>query len=60
MSDEWEQDGEPITCANCGITAEEYFHYMNEAERPSEDSWFAGTSWYCSDSCYDEHTKDEG
>jgi hypothetical protein len=58
MENKYKQDGEDICCANCGITAKEFFEYVSD-DVPSNDCWFAGTSWYCSDDCYDEHTKNE-
>lgn len=58
MSDKYKMDGEDICCANCGITAREFFEYVSDD--PPDGPWFAGQSWYCSDECYDEHTKNEG
>ncbi len=58
MNDKYTIDGEDIFCKNCGITAREFFEYV--VADPPIGSWFAGQTWYCSDECYNEATKDEG
>lgn len=55
--DKYKSDGEEICCANCGLPAREYFETVGE---PKGESWFNGTSWYCTNDCYEEYTKDEG
>lgn len=59
MSDKYKQDGEDICCAECGISAEEFFTYVAD-DTPPDGSWFTGSTWYCCDECYEDHTKDEG
>lgn len=56
-NDKYTFDGEDITCAVCGITAREFFEYVEDKNLTS--NWFNGTTWYCSDDCYDEGTKYE-
>lgn len=56
--DKYTFDGEDITCPICNITAREFFTYVIE-DNNLPDNWFNGASWYCSDDCYDEGTKDE-
>lgn len=58
MSDKYTQDGIDITCKCCGITAREFFEYV--IQYPPMGTWFSGTTWYCSDECYNEATIDEG
>lgn len=52
-----DDEGNEITCANCSVTAREI--YGQDDPYPS-DSWMIGTTWYCSNSCYEEATSDEG
>jgi hypothetical protein len=47
-----------IACKNCHISAGEYFQYIKKEKIP--EGIFSCTDWYCSQSCYDEATKNEG
>lgn len=42
-----------VTCANCGIDARFVFSNMPEF-------LFKIARWYCTESCYEEHTRNEG
>lgn len=57
MNDKFTDDlGNEITCSNCDTTARDLYH--DDETLPS--NWFVGSTWYCSDECYDEATSDEG
>lgn len=59
MSDRYTDDlGNEITCANCDVTAKEWFEYV--IKEPATYQWMVGSTWYCSTECYEEKTRDEG
>lgn len=59
MIDKYTDDmGNEITCCNCDVTAREWFEAVLQ-DSPG-GHWMVGSTWYCSDYCYEERTKNEG
>jgi len=49
------KEQEQIICANCDVTPEDL-----SIEIPLSVGIHNGFTWYCSEACYEEKTKDEG